>query len=65
MMIFKCDSISISPQVENMLSRILVHPELFHLSRGILSIPGSPIEDRQYQLDAIGLGLFTGRWCDI
>ena len=65
MTIFKCDSISITPQVENMLSRILVQPELFHLSRDILSIPGSQIEDRQYQLDAIGLGLFTGRWCDI
>ena len=65
MMIFKCDSISITPQVENMLSRILIHPELFHLSRSILSIPGSPIEDRQYQLDAIGLSLLSGRWCDI
>ena len=65
MLIFKCDSISITPQVENMLSRILVHPELFHLSRAILSIPGSYIEDRQYQFDAVGLGLFTGRWCDI
>ena len=65
MLIFKCDSITITPQVENMLSRILVHPELFHLARDILSIPGSHIEDRQYQLDAVGLGLFTGRWCDI
>ena len=65
MMVFKCDSISITPQVENSLSRILVNPELFHMSRGILSIPGSHIEDRQYQMDALGLGLFTGRWCDI
>ena len=31
----------------------------------IINIPGSPIEDRQYQLDLAELSVFTCTWSDI
>jgi hypothetical protein len=52
-------------QVENKPSRILIRPELFHLSQAILNIPGSHIEDRQYEINLNGLAVLTGRWSDI
>ena len=66
-LLLTCDSVNITPQVENLLSRVLVRPQLFHFckAKGILTIPGSAIEDRQYQVDTSGLGIFSGRWCDI
>ena len=66
-MVFNCDSVSVSPQVENVLARVLVRPEIYHLckAKGVLETPGSFVEDRQYQIDAVGLGIFTGRWCDV
>ena len=41
-LVFNCDSVVVTPQVENPLSRMLVRPQLFHLCRtkGILNIPG-------------------------
>jgi hypothetical protein len=52
-------------QVENKLSRILIRPELFHLSQAVLNIPGCHIEDRQYEATFAGLAVLTGRWADI
>ena len=46
------DAVNVTPQVENLLSRVLVRPQLFHFckAKGLLAIPGSAIEDRQYQV---------------
>ena len=43
---------SVTSQVENPLSRILVEPGLYHKASHskLLWIPGSPLEDRQYQV---------------
>ena len=49
-------------QVENPLSRILVDVPLYHEAAGarLLGIPGSLVEDRQYQADIAGVTLATG-----
>ena len=56
-----CESVSLSPQVDNPVSRILVKPDVYHLSQPILDVPGSQVENRQYQFDLKGVGLFTGK----
>ena len=56
-----CESMSLSPIVDNPVSRILVKPEIYHLSQQILDVPGSQVENRQYQFDLKGIGLFTGK----
>ena len=56
-----CESMSLSPIVDNPVSRILVKPEVYHLSQQILDVPGSQVENRQYQFDLKGIGLFTGK----
>ncbi len=64
-MLFNIDSFVICPQADNSLSRILIKPELYHLSQPVLDIPGSSVEDRQYQVDVKGVGVFTGSWVEI
>ena len=53
---------SVTAQVENPLSRILVDVPLYHEAAGarLLGIPGSLVEDRQYQADIAGVTLATG-----
>ena len=53
---------SMTAQVENPLSRILVDVPLYHEAAGarLLGIPGSLVEDRQYQADIAGVTLATG-----
>jgi vacuolar protein sorting-associated protein 13B len=60
-----CDSLSMTPQVDNMLSRILLKPDLYHLSQPLLDVPGANVEDRQYQIDVLGLGVYSGAWAEI
>ena len=52
---------SVTSQVENPLSRILVEPSLYHQAQQsrLLSVPGSPLEDRQYQVRVIKKGYFV------
>ncbi|GLH10327.1 Vacuolar protein sorting-associated protein 13 [Gryllus bimaculatus] len=61
------ENVTLSPQVENPLSRVLVRPDIYHWAEqaGILRIPGSGVEDRQYQLDVSGLNLSTGTWSEL
>jgi len=42
-----------------------LRPEVFHFSQAILNIPGSHVEDRQYEILLSGLTVLTGRWRDI
>jgi hypothetical protein len=51
-------------QVDNPLSRILVNDSIFYAAAeaGQLEVPGSSVEDRQYQLDLSRIGLYTGVW---
>ncbi|RZF36839.1 hypothetical protein LSTR_LSTR004527 [Laodelphax striatellus] len=61
------DSVSTNPQPENPLCRVPVRPDIYQAAEKhrILSVPGSEIEDRQYQLDVVGLSVSTGSWKEI
>ncbi|XP_067008128.2 intermembrane lipid transfer protein VPS13B [Anabrus simplex] len=61
------DEITLSPQVENPLGRVLVRPDIYHMAEQarILGVPGSEVEDRQYQLDVVGLCVNTATWCEL
>ena len=65
--LFQMTRARISSQVENPLSRILVNPGLYHQASNsrMLSVPGSPVEDRQYQVDISGVSVATGHWEDV
>ena len=65
MLLFTCESFNIAPQADNPISRILIKPELYHLSQPILDVPGANVENRQYQIDAKQIGLFSGSWRDV
>lgn len=60
-------SVSLSPQVENPLSRRILREDLFSWAQEhrLLATLGSNIEDRQYQLDLAGLLVCTLRWDDM
>ena len=53
---------SLTAQVENPLSRILVDVPLYHEAAAarLLGVPGSLVEDRQYQADIAGVTIATG-----
>ncbi len=63
--LFHVEAVSISPQVENPVSRILVKPDVYHRHQASLDVPGSKVENRQYQLDLQGIGLYTGCWQEV
>ena len=63
--LFQVETATISPQAENPLSRVLLRPDLYHMARPVLGIPGSHIEDRQYEINMSGIGLYTGSWSDL
>ena len=54
----------LTSQVENPLSRVLVNEDIYNTAaeEGYLEVPGSLVEDRQYQLDLTGISLYTGKW---
>ncbi|KAK8395541.1 hypothetical protein O3P69_005567 [Scylla paramamosain] len=64
MFLLQLDSVVVTPQVDNPLSRIMIRPDIFQLAERarILGIPGSEVEDRQYQIDVLGLSASTGSW---
>ncbi|KAF2358487.1 Vacuolar protein sorting-associated protein 13 second N-terminal domain [Trinorchestia longiramus] len=55
-------SLLISPQVENPVERTIVRRDMWKLAEQarILSLPGSALEDRQYQLDLVSIAVSTG-----
>ena len=64
---FQLNKASVTSQVENPLTRILVDVPLFHQasSSKLVGVPGSPVEDRQYQVDVEGVSIATGHWQDV
>ena len=66
-MLVQMKQASVTSQVENPLTRILVDVPLYHQAANsrLLGIPGSEIEDRQYQVDFGGLTIATGHWWNI
>ncbi|XP_047490310.1 vacuolar protein sorting-associated protein 13B-like isoform X4 [Penaeus chinensis] len=67
MFLVQLDSTVITPQVDNPLSRIMIRPDIFHMAERarILGVPGSDVEDRQYQIDLVGFSVSTGSWYDL
>lgn len=67
LILFHIGAINMVPQADNPLSRIIVHKELYHAAQQsrTLNIPGSDIEDRQYQLDICGLAITAVQWKEI
>lgn len=65
--IVQVDSVTLLPHAENTLSRPPIRPDVFHMAEQarILSIPGSEVEDRQYELNICGLALSSGQWENI
>ncbi|KAJ1522739.1 hypothetical protein ONE63_001898 [Megalurothrips usitatus] len=66
-LIIQVDSVTLSPHAENPLTRPPIRPDVFHMAEQarILSIPGSEVEDRQYELNITGLAMSTGQWENI
>uniref|UniRef100_A0A0K2T0P4 Chorein N-terminal domain-containing protein n=1 Tax=Lepeophtheirus salmonis TaxID=72036 RepID=A0A0K2T0P4_LEPSM len=62
--LFHIESINMSSNVENALSRLLIRPDLYYLAEQceVLSVMGSKIEDRQYSANFTGVGIYTGNW---
>ena len=65
MVLVNIESFSIAPQADNPISRILIKPDIYHLSGPVLDVPGSMVENRQYQIDIKEVGMFTGHWSAI
>jgi hypothetical protein len=62
--LFQVGETRLTCQADNPLSRILVNDSIFYAAAeaGQLEVPGSGVEDRQYQLDLVRIGLYTGVW---
>lgn len=63
-LVLQVDSIILTSQVENPLSRIIIDPEIYNaaLNSKSLSLPGAAVEDRQYQVDINGLALGSRKY---
>lgn len=59
-------SITVTPQADNPLPRYAYEKELYStaMHHGIDRVPGSSVENRQYQMEFKGLSLCTGCWTD-
>ena len=66
-LMFIMKKLNITSQVENPLTWILVEPSLYQQASNCrtLTVPWSPVEDRQYQVDIVGVSLATGHWQDV
>lgn len=66
-MVFKVNSININQNPENPITRTPLRKDLYVEAekRGLLTIPGSIVEDRQYQIIINGFSVKTGFWIDL
>ncbi|XP_061387162.1 intermembrane lipid transfer protein VPS13B [Musca vetustissima] len=66
-LICKIDSINITPNLQNPLQRKPQRPDVYGkaATMGILSIPGSMVEDRQYELTLRKFSAASGNWHEI
>ncbi|XP_071444845.1 intermembrane lipid transfer protein VPS13B-like [Hetaerina americana] len=65
--IFQVDRLSIAPQVENPIARLEINPDIYRMAdeARILGIPGSLVEDRQYQIQIHNVNINTGMWYEL
>ena len=62
--IIELESCNVTSQVDNPISRIIVDQRLYYKSAesGSLELPGSNIEDRQYQVSLNNFSIYTALW---
>ncbi|CAG9819390.1 unnamed protein product [Phaedon cochleariae] len=65
--IFQVQKICLNPSAINPICRTPIRSDIYDQAAHarILNIPGSEVEDRQYQLDLLGMSISTGTWEDI
>nr|CAI5821779.1 unnamed protein product [Callosobruchus analis] len=65
--IFQVQKISLTPTAVNPICRTPIRQDIYDqaVHARILNIPGSEVEDRQYQFDMLGMWIATGTWEDI
>ncbi|PNF43763.1 hypothetical protein B7P43_G13702, partial [Cryptotermes secundus] len=65
--LLQVEAISLTPQADNPLGRTVVRSDIYHMAEQtrILYVPGSEVEDRQYQLDIRGFSVNTGTWLEL
>lgn len=65
--ILQVEKISFSPSATNPICRTPIRPDIYRQAAQarILTIPGSELEERQYQLDIVGLSVSTSTWKDL
>ncbi|XP_030768330.1 vacuolar protein sorting-associated protein 13B-like isoform X2 [Sitophilus oryzae] len=66
-MVFQLQKVTLNPQAVNPICRAPIRTDLYERAAHarILNIPGSEVEDRQYQLDLLGISLCSGVWDEI
>uniref|UniRef100_A0A1B6E4J2 Chorein N-terminal domain-containing protein n=1 Tax=Clastoptera arizonana TaxID=38151 RepID=A0A1B6E4J2_9HEMI len=66
-LIFQLDKLVVNPQPENPICRNPIRQDIYHAAekRRILNIPGSEVEDRQYQIDFLFIKVSTGMWYEL
>ncbi|XP_046469502.1 intermembrane lipid transfer protein VPS13B isoform X2 [Neodiprion pinetum] len=64
LLIIQLDGISITPHAENPICRIPIRSDIYQLAAqaNMLRIPGSAVEDRQYQINVKGVCADTTTW---
>ncbi|XP_012268331.2 intermembrane lipid transfer protein VPS13B isoform X1 [Athalia rosae] len=64
LLIIQLDGISITPHAENPICRIPIRSDIYQLAAqaNILNVPGSAVEDRQYQINVKGVCADTTTW---
>ncbi|KAH8383835.1 hypothetical protein KR009_010773 [Drosophila setifemur] len=63
-LLWRIESIQLTPSLENPLVRQLVRPDVYQKAAelNMLSTPGALVEDRQYELSVRKVSLSTGNW---
>ncbi|KAJ8683631.1 hypothetical protein QAD02_019423 [Eretmocerus hayati] len=66
LLMLQVDNIRIAPIAENPICRVPMRPEIYQSAAqaNILNVPGSAVEDRQYQINVDGICAHTTTWKD-
>ncbi|XP_070530231.1 intermembrane lipid transfer protein VPS13B isoform X2 [Cardiocondyla obscurior] len=64
LLMLQLDGIRITPDAENPICRSLLRTDIYQLAAraNILNVPGSAVEDRQYQINVKGVCVYTTTW---
>ncbi|KAJ9586218.1 hypothetical protein L9F63_020127, partial [Diploptera punctata] len=65
--LLQVDAITLTPQADNPLGRVVLRNDIYHMAEQsrMLCVPGSDVEDRQYQIDITGFSINTSVWKEL